>query len=235
MFSIKKLWKQFVTFSAGERGERMQRGQALSEYWPTIPAGVMIMLSASLIVGFVTGALHQAVTGLTTSGLECEEETSEVSEGPTYAQAGCHSVELIAKNYDPGTDRTTITYRVTSCDKPSISHWLLALPEAVKNLILATSEPYSWGKDPKTGLTGIKFDTGYEVSYRGEDSGIVLVAYPLPPPPDTASRDVIITLAGYFDFQVTYLGVKAGTEIYYSTISAPVAASTAEESETCEE
>ncbi|MCZ7543507.1 MAG: hypothetical protein M5R40_08195 [Anaerolineae bacterium] len=78
---IRRLFEKFSSFSASARGERMQRGQAMSEYWPTIPAGILIMLSATAIVGIITGALNKAVEGLTGTGLTCEEETSEVVEG----------------------------------------------------------------------------------------------------------------------------------------------------------
>ena len=37
------------------------------------------------------------------------------------------------------------------------------------------------------------------------------------------SRIVLLTLGGYYDWGITEVSIKAGTEVYYSQITAPVA------------
>jgi len=37
------------------------------------------------------------------------------------------------------------------------------------------------------------------------------------------SRTIVLTLAGHYDWSLTQVTIKAGTEVYHSTISAPVA------------
>lgn len=228
MSPIRRLFRKFSSFSASARGERMQRGQAMAEYWPTIPAGILIMLSATAIVGIITGALNKTVEGLTGAGLTCEEETSEVVEGPRHATAECHEFELVAESYDPVTDRTTLTYKVTSCDDPSISNWILGIPRSVFDEIVAIDAggaTWEWtdGREPNgPGVAGLKFE-GYHWSYAAADSGIVLVDWSYQ---EMDSATVLITLGGYFDFSVVNIGVKAGRETYTTTITAPTAPST---------
>ncbi len=155
---------------------KYQRGQALSEYVVLIPAAIMIVIGASLVTGFIVTSLGKSVGALQPYGVEvCDlqpEIQPELREGPTYVQAGDHSIELSSVVYNPADDTTTIVYTVTSGPKPSISHWTLGLPQEVADNILETSEKAEdYGTDPTTSVTGVKFDTGYEVAGGGGNGG----------------------------------------------------------------
>jgi hypothetical protein len=93
------------------------------------------------------------------------------------------------------------------------------------------------GTDPTTGLTGVKFDTGYESGGRGKGKAsltdIVLVSSNHGVHNEEV-RDVFLTLGGYFEWDYTDLGVKAGTETYTSVISAPSAPAEYDDSNQCE-
>lgn len=157
----------------GINWKKLERGQALMEYWPTFPAAVGIMIGAGAITAFLGGAFSSTTEGLNRAGLPQEvcETTEETTEGPTVAQLGDHTVEVTAQNYDPETDTTTVTYTVTSGTQPSISHWVLAMPSDVADNIVDVSEQYEWtDSDPTTGVAGIKFDTGYEGGEAGGSS-----------------------------------------------------------------
>ncbi len=186
------------------------------------------------------------------TGLECEVEPEAKQEGPEVAPLGCHSVQLVGRSYDEANDRTTAAYQVTSACDPSISHWTLGLPAELRGNVVRVSEQYEWGTDATTGVAGIKFDTGYETGGGGDKDtevdpvvppgrdkdkdkdkksaadGYALTSFssvPLVPyyQTDTSdSRTVIITLAGYYQWDVVTVGLKAGTELYYSEITAPV-------------
>ena len=84
----------------------------------------------------------------------------------------CYSItyEMSKSGYDPTSDKTRFTYTVCeSCD-PAISHWLLVLPGCVKteDVVATNWQNYEFGKDPTTGLTGIKFD---DLDISGDKSG----------------------------------------------------------------
>ncbi len=216
--------------SKRSRWFRWQHGQAMAEYWVTIPAGIIIMLSAAAIVQFITGGLTRTVEGLEYTGdMECEMTVPDEKSGPLFTNVGDsgHIIQVTLDQYDEETDTTTIAFEVTSGGRHAISHWVLALPPGVYNNILSTSEPYEVVKpDPTTGLYGIKFDTGYDGDDGGGSkppkeksaSGIVLVGYS---PRAVDSRTIIITLAGYYQWDITEVAVKASTEVFYSTITAP--------------
>jgi hypothetical protein len=166
---------------------KWQSGQAMAEYWVTIPGSIMIMLSEN--------------------------------------------------------DRTTVAYEVTSGCDPAISHWTLGLPDGLRDKVLSTSEAYEWGVDPNTGVSGIKFDTGYDVGGGGGGGkgkgkamgGVMLASFnrnsasTLPAPVTMDSRTVLITLSGYYDWSLTEVAIKAGTEIYHSVITAPTTPADPEE------
>lgn len=206
---------------------RWQRGQAMSEYWPTIPGSIAVMVVASLIVQFLNGAFMRTVVDLERANLHCdlsgEEDTSDHLLGPLVVELGDHTIELVAAVYDPETDRTTVTYHVTSGPSPSISHWVLALPAHLQDRILSTSEPYEYGPDPTTGLTGIKFDTGYEVGEGKMDAPGLFVR-----PGGDASKDlyddarnVVMTLLGHFEITRVDVSVKAGGDVHYGSLAGP--------------
>ena len=212
---------------------KWQRGQALTEYWPTIPASIIIMLMASGIATWFNKAILQTVEYLNPTDLRCEEQTVK-DEGPDVAYLDCHTIELVGKSYDEVNDQTTVAYKVTSGCDPSISHWSLAIPPGLVGKIIASSEPYEYGTDPTAGLTGIKFDTGYESGDKdggggkgkGKKSqnldGLLLASRSLTTSA-VDSRIVLLTLGGYYDWGITEVSIKAGTEVYYSQITAPVA------------
>jgi hypothetical protein len=200
---------------------KWQRGQALMEYWPTIPASIVIMLAAAGLVQFINGAILETVEYLNPTGFECTDE-EEVDEGPTTAELDCHTIELVGNTYDEGSDQTTVVYRVTSGCDPDISHWVLALPESVASNIVDSSERYEYVTDPATGVTGIKFDTEYGDSKKEKTySGYMLVSSSASKSAFEA-RNVLITLGGYYDWSITTVTIKAGTEVYYSEITAPM-------------
>jgi hypothetical protein len=231
---------------------KWQSGQAMAEYWVTIPGSIMIMLAAAALVQFITGGLLRTWEGLTPNGgLDCEVQPEEEDEGPEYAQLGCHSVQLVARYYDSETDRTTVAYEVTSGCDPAISHWTLGLPDGLRDKVLSTSEAYEWGVDPNTGVSGIKFDTGYDVGGGGGGGGggkgkgkamggVMLASFnrgsasPLSAPVTMDSRTVLITLSGYYDWTLTEVAIKAGTEVYHSVITAPTTPADPEEQDQCQ-
>lgn len=140
--------------------QRLESGQALVEYWPTLPAAVMVVISAAAVVGPIGDAFRNTADGL--SGIECEVAAPQTQ--PTYTDLeGGHRIEVTSYFYDESTDRTTLSFKVSSGNQPSISHWVLGLDEETASRIVDTNEAYeSWGLDPTTGKYGIKFDTGYE-------------------------------------------------------------------------
>lgn len=215
---------------------RWQRGQALVEYWPTIPAGIMLMLSAGLLVQWISGGLLTTVDALNPVGFECDDTPEYPEDGDTVATPlGDH--EIILKSVTESDDRTTIVYTVTNSADPAISNWLLGLPPAVRDRILSTSEPYEEvDSDPHYGAGGIKFETGYGGGGGGKPKKTWLDGYSLvgySPRATVESRDVIITLAGYYEWGMVEVYLKAGTETYHNTITGPLQMREPEEGE-CE-
>jgi hypothetical protein len=236
---------------------RLQRGQALSEYIPTFPAAIMIMIGASLITGILIDSFQRTVDILTPGyGLPCEAEDTSHDEGPLVAHLGPHKIELTARVYDPVSNTTSVTYKVSSADQPSISHWTLAIPRSIFDNIIEVSENnWSWtDADPWTGTAGIKFDDGYEHTGGGgpggppggrppgqsNNGGIVLASFN-PAVPNFVeqeeyhyvSREVTLLISGQYEWGPTEVSVKAGQETYYTSISgAPV--HVAELDEVCE-
>ena len=218
---------------------KFERGQALAEYVVTVPVGIAILIVAGLIVGFLTTSFEQTADGLEPTQCNQDNSNDNDKEGPGTATLSCHTIELISDVYNADTNTTTVGYRVTSACDPSISHWTLALPSSVISKIQSSSEAYEVGTDPTTGLTGIKFDTGYESGGGGKGRGhasatdIVLVSSNHGTRHEEV-RDVFLTMGGYFEWDYTDLGVKAGTETYTSVISAPSAPAEPNDDNTCE-
>jgi len=219
-----------------------QRGQALTEYWPTIPASIIIMLMASGIATWFNKAILQTVDYLSPTDLRCEQQVDE-EEGLDEAILDCHTIQLVGNSYDEANDRTTVAYKVTNGCDPDISHWILGIPKGVADKIIASSEAYEqWQTDPTTGTAGIKFDTEYGGGGGGGDEddaddgggkgkkpkktesldGLMLASRSLSPSA-ADSRTIVLTLAGHYDWSLTQVTIKAGREVYHSTISAPVA------------
>ena len=204
---------------------KWQRGQALMEYWPTIPASIIIMLMASGIATWFNKSILQTVDYLNPTDLRCEEPVDE-EEGPDTAYLDCHTIELVTNTYDEVNDQTTVGYKVTNGCDPDISHWVLGFPPGLVDKIVASSEKYEYGTDPNTGVTGLKFDTPYGTGKPSKEThslnGLMLASRSLTPS-TSDSRTVLLTLAGHYDWSITEVTIKAGTETYHSTITAPVA------------
>ncbi|MBZ0300359.1 MAG: hypothetical protein K8J31_11480 [Anaerolineae bacterium] len=197
---------------------RLQHGQAMVEYWPTLPAGVMVMISAAAIVGPIQRAFQTTADSM--SGITCEAPPAV---GPMETDLdGGHHIEVVSSNYN-GSE-TTVVFRVSSGDSPSISHWVLGIDKETADKILYSSEAYeSWGTDPTTGKTGIKFDTGYEGTGGSGGSGgsgkggpkKARVIHTFSPRMNTyvETRDIVLTLSGYVDFVETVeVTTKAGSD-----------------------
>jgi hypothetical protein len=187
------------------------------EYWPTIPAAIIIMVAGATIASFLGNSFRTTAEYLD-PGLKCEAQPEEPFEGSDQAQLGCHTIELVGRSYNEEYDRTTVAYKVTSVCSPSISHWVLGFPSSLAGKVVSSSEAYEWVVDPKTGVAGLKFDTGYGGGRRTY-GGVMLVDFFRQ---TGDSRTVLLTLAGHFDWSMTDVAVKAGTEVYTSTITAPV-------------
>ncbi|MBZ0297837.1 MAG: hypothetical protein K8L99_35105 [Anaerolineae bacterium] len=218
-------WKQI-------NWQKLESGQALIEYWPTIPVAVAVMIVAAVIAPTINSAFLRAAGGL--SGISCDAP-EEVTDGPSTITNldGGHTIELTSNVYDPVDDRTTITFTVTSGTQPSISHWVLGIDQETASRIVASSEAYEpWGTDPTTGKSGIKFDTGYEggssggggkdktkgpkasvggqivlASYR---SSTVLAATALQTIGE--SRTIVLTFTGQVDVEWVEVTTKAGSD-----------------------
>jgi hypothetical protein len=228
---------------------KWQRGQALMEYWPVIPAALMVMLMGSTLATFIGDSILKTVDYLhPTGGLECDDGLPDATDGPTVAEhtdGDCtYTVELVGKSYNQDADETTVQYRVTSDCDPSISHWTLGIPPGLADNTLAVSEAYEWvNPDPTTGAVGIKFDEGYEGGSGGDDADDPDDGPPGGGPPgqssapnldgwmlvsthqeDTAdSRTVLLTLGGHYDWDMATVTVKAGTQtVHMGTIVAPM-------------
>ena len=230
---------------------KWQSGQAMAEYWVTIPGSIMIMLSAAALVQFITGGLLHTYEGLQhRGGLDCEVQPEEKDEGPTETDFPCSSVELVGRFYDEENDRTTVAYKVTSDCKYDISNWILGLPPELQDKILSSSEPYLWTfNDPNEGITGIKFETGYGGGGGGGGGGkgkamggVMLASFnrsfasTLLSPVALDSRTVLLTLSGYYEWDLVEVSFKAGTETYHSVITAPVTPTDPDEDkDKCEE
>jgi len=219
--------------------KRLQRGQALVEYWPTIPASVAIMIAAAVLVNWINGTFLK-----TANALDRYCSTNETVN--TVSQVYNHRIESSASVYDPSTNRTTVAYTVTSGSQPSISHWVLGIPRAVADKIIQTSEPAAWiDVDPTTGAAGLKFDIGYESS-GGESGGggnggngngkggkaaadtIVMAKYSAPrlvaETSGLETRTITITLYGNYEFGTLNFTTKAGSDqVGTGTVSGPIA------------
>jgi len=111
-----------------------------------------------------------------------------------------YSVEYLGSNYDG--NNTTFTYRVSASNDPAISHWVLELPDCIKEADIVSAGPGTWefGTDPTTGVRGIKFESSVE-----------------PGSPVTFT----ITLYGYWNEGSVDTGIKAGQIICLGTTTGP--------------
>lgn len=210
---------------------RLQRGQALVEYWPTLPAAVMVMISAAAVVGPIQDSFQKTADSL--NRVVCEAPAQPGSSSPTGTDLdGGHHIEVVSSSY--ANDETTVVFRVSSGDKPAISHWVLGIDEETADKIVYFSEPYEaiFGKkvDPRTGKQGIKFDTGYGGGSKSVSAPPVLMlgyapllsarnqavlraAYAPRYVEYTEVREIVLTFAGRVDFVETLeVTTKAGRD-----------------------
>ena len=99
---------------------------------------------------------------------------------------GDHNITFINHTYDG--HNSTWCYNVTSGHQPALSHWVICWCNG--SAIAGASEGYTFGTDPHTGITGIKFENGYGV--------------------DNKSKDVCFTLRGNYSEELIEVGTKAG-------------------------
>ena len=222
--------------------QRLEHGQALIEYVVMFPAAVMIAIMGLTVMGFLNSAYMQ-----TYRGLECgitgapSEETPDT--GNIALQLYNHHVDYVGEVYNETNNTTTFTYRVSSGDRPAISHWTLGIPLALQSRVLGVQENrggslvtphWSWvNPDPTTGAVGIKFDDGYgeaiaalpkldDKSFARAWSGL----YPLAAPAGDAPvevRFIIITLRGEYEIENLTATTKAGRDqVGTGFISGPI-------------
>jgi hypothetical protein len=221
---------------------RWQRGQALAEYHVLIPGSIIILLSAAGLVQFITGSLMRAVEGLEHTGaMECEMVGGvETKEGPLFAETSGKELLVVADVESEGEPSTTITIEVTDKSDPAISNIGFSIPKEVYEAIThievigAAGWKYEWvDMDPNAGMPGLKFEglfddgggggkppEGGEKPPKKKSSGeIVLVGYPMQATGDSVT--ILITLAGYFEWDITEVWIKAGTTVLPTQISLP--------------
>jgi len=208
---------------------RLESGQALVEYHVLFPIALAVLISASLVGAETRDAFALIVNSVPSQKVICETPVIDDT-----APMDNHLIELSGYVYDELRDETTITYTVTSGPKPSISHWTLGIPLELRDRVLDISdgESVEWGTDPRTGTTGIKFDTGYEVASAERD---IVVASRVPELRSvrtalasksefsgTTSREIAMVFSGEITLEPVPVSIKAGNNILYETIAGPV-------------
>jgi len=74
-----------------------------------------------------------------------------------------YNVQLMSRVYTGG--QTTFTYQVTGTDTPpDLSHFTLEIPSCLNLVSYSPSNPVEIGTDPTTGVNGIKWDFGVDMS-----------------------------------------------------------------------
>ena len=113
---------------------------------------------------------------------------------------GGHTFEYLGTTYDDDGS-STWSYRVTSEDKPALSHWVLEWgPSLEAANVLDASERFEVGTDPTTGVYGIKFDEGYCSDGEDDDGS------------GCETRTVSFTLDAWYDITDARIATKAGRE-----------------------
>jgi hypothetical protein len=229
---------------------KLEKGQALVEYWPTIPVAIAVMVVASALLPILDRAFTRTADGLT--GITCD---APVSEGSNRVDLdGGHSIVVSSSVYDPVDDRTTVSFTVASGTQPSISHWVLGIDQATANRIIQSSEAYEpWGLDPTTGKYGIKFDIGYEGGDAGgppgdkgggrprasvDNGGLVLASFrsssmdtlALTSSGSGEVRTIVLTFSGQIDIETVEVTTKAGaSQVSSGTVTIPSTSSSGSE------
>jgi len=73
---------------------------------------------------------------------------------------GSHDIPFVSHTYDSATCISTWTYTVTSGSSPALSHWVMSWCNVSAHVGCSEHCEYVID-DHETGITGIKFDTGY--------------------------------------------------------------------------
>jgi len=125
---------------------RHQSGQALVEYWPTLPAAIMVMIVAAAMVGPLGHIFHR--TADTLNLVTCGDAP------PAYFTLPIGQVvEILGTDYDSKHDRSTLTLSV-----PGDSQVIINLTPEEMDRIAQISDNYDTYENPNTGETGISFD-----------------------------------------------------------------------------
>ena len=129
--------------------QRLERGQAFVEYWPTLPAAVMIMISAGAITGPIGHIFQRTADALNL-------ETCGTAPPAYFTLPVGEYVEILGTDYDSKHDRSTFTVRV-----PGDTDVIFGFDQETIDRISQSSTSY---EDPGTGESGIAFT--------GDDKGI---------------------------------------------------------------
>jgi hypothetical protein len=125
---------------------QLQSGQALAEYWPTIPAAIMVMIVAAAIAGPIGHIFHRTSDALNL--VVCGQAP------PAYFTLPIGSVvEVLGTDYDSKHDRSTFTLGV-----PEDGQVILGLTQEEIDRIAQSSENYNVAENPDSGETSISFD-----------------------------------------------------------------------------
>ena len=184
MFGIFKKLKKLAN------SQEWQRGQAMVEYWPTIPVGVMVMISASAIAGPIGHIFQQTSDSLNL--VVCGNAP------PAYFTLPIGQVvEILGSNYDGKHDRSTFTISV-----PADSDVILGFDEAAAQRIAQASEQYEdFQQDPTSGKWGIKFKpNGNGGNGSANKSSVFSPPYRPAAAGTSDSREITLTLSGQVDF-----------------------------------
>ena len=149
---------------------RLEAGQAMAEYWPTIPAAIAIMIVAGALASSIGHVFHQ--TADTLNMVVCGDAP------PAYFTMPIgQAVEILGTDYDSKHDRSTFTLSV-----PGDSQVLLGFSEEDAARIDQSSDSYvDYHQDSTTGQWGISFDGDKSVK-------------------TSDTREITLTLSGGVDF-----------------------------------
>ena len=116
---------------------------------------------------------------------------------------GGHDITFVGHTYNEGTCISRCTYTVTSGSSPALSHWVMDWCNASALVVAGCSEQCEYVVDDhKTGMTGIKFDTGYS---------------------NGQTRTVWFELKGCGNYNEgdREVGTKAGGDVDYGDVTGP--------------
>jgi hypothetical protein len=134
---------------------RLQSGQAMVEYWPTIPAAVMVMICATALVGPIGHIFHQTSDALNL--VVCGQAP------PAYFTLPVgQAVQILGTDYYSKHDRSTFTLSV-----PDDSQVILGFSDGDIQRISQSSTSYDTtdsGISFDTNTSGVKTSDGSEIT-----------------------------------------------------------------------